>query len=42
MLGAVGQVGALALTESTKARLKKILQNSENNKQVIKSNKLLD
>ena len=42
MLGAVGQVGALALTEGAKAGLKKMLQNSESNKQVIKSNKLLD
>ena len=42
MLGAVGQVGALALTEGVKAGLKKALQNSESNKQIIKSNKLLD
>ena len=42
MLGAVGQVGALALTEGVKVGLKKALQNSESNKHVIKSNKLLD
>jgi hypothetical protein len=38
MLGAVGQVGALALTEGVKAGLRKALQNSEN--KVAKTSKL--